>query len=94
VFGAKGSTPRVPESMMEKERELPGPDFYKWAIEYGLDGKRWELHVMATDAEDAMRRVRQAAAFGEVAGRELFSMKIAPDWTLPLVRFVKSKLSR
>lgn len=56
------------------------PKFKKWGIEYNLDGKRWMLDVMAADADDAMRRLKHAAAWGTVEGHDVFSIKIAPDW--------------
>lgn len=37
-------------------------------IVYMLDGKRWSLSVRATSADDAMRRVQRAAAFGKADG--------------------------
>jgi hypothetical protein len=64
------------------------PTFRKYGVEYGLDGKRWFLDVMATDTEDAMRRVRQAAAFGTCDG---FEIARVPMWgggvLLPFVVF-------
>jgi hypothetical protein len=67
--------------------------FEKWAVEYNLDGAKWELHVMAPDAEDAMRRLKQAATWGHVAGREVFSVKIAPDWVPRFYGWVRNKLN-
>ena len=68
------------------------PKFEKWGVQYGLDGKRWSLDVMAVDADDAMRRVKRAAAFGTVIGRQVISVKIAPDWVLPLWRRLRRRL--
>ena len=68
------------------------PKFYKWGVEYGLDGKRWSLDVMAADEADAMRRVKQAAAFGEVCGREVLSIPLGPSWLLePIVRWFRGR---
>ena len=41
--------------------------FRKYGIEYGYgdNSSRWTLTVMATSAEDAMARVKSAAAWGE-----------------------------
>jgi hypothetical protein len=65
------------------------PTFKKWGVEYGLDGKRWCIDVMAADEADAMRRIRQAAAFGTVEG---FEVARVPMWgggvLLPLVGVV------
>lgn len=38
--------------------------FKDYGVEYGHDGARWSLTVPATSPEDAMARVRAAAAFG------------------------------
>ena len=62
------------------------PKFAKWGIEYNLDGKRWALDVMAADEHDAMRRVKQAASFGTVCGREVLSIPLAPFWLVSLGR--------
>lgn len=37
-------------------------------VVYSLDGRQWALPVRATSAEDAMRRVQRAAAFGKADG--------------------------
>jgi hypothetical protein len=39
-------------------------DFRKYGIEYNHQGQPWMLTVMATSAEDAMQRVKHAAAWG------------------------------
>lgn len=70
------------------------PKYRKWGIEYNLDGKLWALDVMALDEADALRRVRQAAAFGVVAGHEVFSIKIAPDWVPRFYGWVRNAFSR
>ena len=64
------------------------PKLAKWGIEYNMDGKKWSLDVMAADEADAMRRVNQAAAFGAVIGREVFSIPLGPSWLVePLARW-------
>ena len=39
-----------------------------WGVEYGYEGRRYELHVVARTADEAMARVRSAAAFGTCDG--------------------------
>lgn len=70
------------------------PKFHNWSISYNLDGSQWVLHVMAKDADDAMRRIKQAATWGTVDGREVYSIKIAPDWAPRLCGWVRNAFSR
>lgn len=52
--------------------------FRKYGIEYGFGNNRdrWTLTVMATSPEDAMARVKAAAAWGECYTPEGIAMEI------------------
>lgn len=60
-------------------------EFERYSIEYGYgrDGARWALEVMATSAEDAMERVKTAAAWGTVSGVVVMTIPAAPGSWLP-----------
>lgn len=67
------------------------PRFRKWGVEYGLDGKRWCIDVMAADEEDAMRRIKQAAAFGTVYGFEVARVRVgAGGFLVPLIVWLRN----
>lgn len=39
-----------------------------WSVSYNIDGGRWSIFIVAVDKEDAMRRLKQAATWGEIDG--------------------------
>ena len=72
-----------------------GPKFRKWGVEYGIDGKRWAIDVMAVDEEDAMRRIKQAAAFGAVYGYQVASVPLwCGGFLVPLVVWCRNAFAR
>jgi hypothetical protein len=64
-------------------------DFRKYGIEYGFGNNRdrWTLSVMATSPEDAMARVKAAAAWGECYTPEGIAMEV-PAYCGPFVRLL------
>ena len=69
--------------------------FRKWGVEYSLDGKWWAIDVMAVDEEDAMRRLKRAAAFGVIYGYEVARVPMwAGGFLVPLVVRLRNWLKR
>jgi hypothetical protein len=64
-------------------------------VEYGLDGKRWAIDVMAADEADAMRRIKQAAAFGAVYGCEVARVPVwGGGFLVPFVVWLRNLCAR
>ena len=53
--------------------EKPWPT---WLVSYNMDGSQWSLNIVARDAEDAKRRLAQAAAWGTVDGELISSIPV------------------
>lgn len=43
-------------------------EFKTYLVDYELDGVRWSIEVRASSPEDALRRLRRAAAWGIYVG--------------------------
>ncbi len=65
--------------------------FKEYGIEYAYKGKRWGMSVMATSPEDAMARIRQAAAFGECYTPEgiAFEVPVGGAWLTRLLNLCR-----
>lgn len=57
--------------------------FEKYSIEYGYGRSRWCLDVMATSPDDALDRIKAAAAFGTVSGIVVAEIPAAVGSWLP-----------
>mgnify|MGYP000890741457 CR=1 FL=1 len=63
----------------------------EWIVHYGIDGRRWTMSVVASDADDAKRRLAAAAQWGTVEGALVARL---PMWRggffLPLIAWVRN----
>lgn len=52
--------------------------FNTYLVDYNFNGGKWSLEIRATSEQDAMDRVRRAAAYGTVAGELMMTIPAAP----------------
>ncbi len=60
--------------------------FSKWTVVYNMDGKTWGMDVVATDRDDAKRRLTAALARGTIEGPITASIPMwAGGFMIPLI---------
>lgn len=66
-----------------------------WLISYNLDGAQWSMTIVARDADDAMRRLKQAATWGKIDGEV---KEIIPVWRggflIPIKVWLRNRFRR
>lgn len=74
---------------------MPEERYATWLISYNMDGSQWSMSIVAKDADDAMRRLKQAATWGTVDGEMLASVPVwRGGFLIPLVCRVRNRLLR